>query len=203
MTALKFVKYNEKIKKNDYWLLIGYNNNVIKMLRRLKKFKKKSQKGFTLIELLVVVAIIGVLAAVGVTAYSGFTASAKEKAAKSIHANVVKKIVAELKKCELGEQYFMTGTRYDNGSNYQQTCVTNGNERTAAQRARDGIFYTSSDLNPWTPTQQAVNRASNWQAGRVSVWFEGNANDARIMIRSCYKNPCSGTNRKQERINID
>ena len=173
------------------------------MLRRLKKFKKKSQKGFTLIELLVVVAIIGVLAAVGVTAYSGFTASAKEKAAKSIHANVVKKIVAELKKCELGEQYFMTGTRYDNGANYQQTCVTNGNERTAAQRARDGIFYTSSDLNPWTPTQQAVNRASNWQAGRVSVWFEGNANDARVMIRSCYKNPCSGTNRKQERINID
>ena len=173
------------------------------MLRKSKKLKKKSQKGFTLIELLVVVAIIGVLAAVGVTAYSGFTASAKEKAAKSIHANVVKKIVAELKKCELGEQYFMTGTRYDNGSNYQQTCVTNGNERTAAQRARDGIFYTSSDLNPWTPTQQAVNRASNWQAGRVSVWFEGNANDARVMIRSCYKNPCSGTNRKQERINID
>ena len=173
------------------------------MLRKSKKFKKKSQKGFTLIELLVVVAIIGVLAAVGVTAYSGFTASAKEKAARSIHANVVKKIVAELKKCELGEQYFMTGTRYDNGSNYQQTCVTNGNERTAAQRARDGIFYTSSDINPWTPTQQAVNRSSNWAPGRVSVWFEGNANDARVMIRSCYKNPCSGTNRKQERINID
>ena len=40
------------------------------------------QKGFTLIELLVVVAIIGILAAVGVVAYSGYTASAKIKAAQ-------------------------------------------------------------------------------------------------------------------------
>ena len=73
-----------------------------------------------------------------------------------------------------------------------------------AKKVKDiNFFYTSSDINPWTPTQQAVNRSNNWAPGRTSVYFEGNNNDARVMIRTCYKNPCSGTNRKQERINID
>ena len=65
------------------------------------------QKGFTLIELLVVVAIIGILAAVGVTAYSGYTKSAKENAAKSNHKLVVKFIMAEVKKCDLGEELIL------------------------------------------------------------------------------------------------
>ena len=61
----------------------------------------KKQKGFTLIELLVVVAIIGILAAVGVVAYSGYTSNAKKSAAKSNHANTVKYISAEMKKCSI------------------------------------------------------------------------------------------------------
>ena len=67
------------------------------------------QKGFTLIELLVVVAIIGILAAVGVVAYNGYTASAKKSAAQANFKTVIKYMVAENTKCELGEEKVMDG----------------------------------------------------------------------------------------------
>ena len=61
----------------------------------------KNNKGFTLIELLVVVAIIGILAAVGTVAYSGYTASAKKNAAKTLHSQAAKYLAAEIQKCTL------------------------------------------------------------------------------------------------------
>ena len=64
-------------------------------------------KAFTLIELLGVVAIIGILAAVGVVAYNGYTGAAKVSATKSIHRDVVKFIMTEIKKCDLGQELIL------------------------------------------------------------------------------------------------
>ena len=64
-------------------------------------------KAFTLIELLVVVAIIGILAAVGVVAYNGYTKGAKVNATKTNHSNVVRFIMTEIKKCDLGQELIL------------------------------------------------------------------------------------------------
>ena len=74
----------------------------------------KINRAFTLIELLVVVAIIGILAAVGVVAYNGYTASAKQNAAKSNHKLVVNFVTATMLKSTLNDGYF-EGMFEDNG----------------------------------------------------------------------------------------
>ena len=105
---------------------------------------KKLNKGFTLIELLVVVAIIGILAAVGVVAYNGYTSAAKKNAVKTIHAQTVKYIAAELQKCTLEGT---TGTVF-NG--------TAGNCPITAGDAIDAVVLTGlSDKNPYDANNKA------------------------------------------------
>ncbi len=53
------------------------------------------------------VAIIGILAAVGVVAYNGYTKSAKVNSSKTNHNNVVKFIMTEIKKCDLGQELIL------------------------------------------------------------------------------------------------
>ena len=143
----------------------------------------KNNKGFTLIELLVVVAIIGILAAVGVVAYNGYTASAKKNAVKTMHAQTLKYVSAEIQKCTLVGN---TGKAF--GANTANCGQIRGNN--GATAAVTALVGASTDKNPYNTAAKAVASSTGYAEGRISV----NGSGKVITIKSCYVTPCSGDN---------
>ena len=137
---------------------------------------KKNNKGFTLIELLVVVAIIGILAAVGVVAYSGYTSSAKKNAVKTMHAQTIKFISAELQKCSL------------EGTSGKAFGSSTANCPLTATGAVSAMVGYSKDKNPYTQADAVVDSTAAAQ-GQISI--KGDNTKKTIAIKSCIVDTCS------------
>ena len=146
------------------------------------------KNGFTLIELLVVVAIIGILAAVGVVAYNGYTASAKINAAKSNHSQVVKYLMGELMKCELGEEKIFNGA---------QNCSSNTSGSSARATADTMNSKMKNAIQPNNVTSVADNGAvtSNSNIGIVILKAKG----SMINVSLCFKTDCSNLSNRVEK----
>ena len=156
---------------------------------------KKRNKGFTLIELLVVVAIIGILAAVGVVAYSGYTEGAKKSGAKSNHANVVKYIAAEMKKCNIGTD--SGKAMKDSTGTEQLTCANVGNAgavATAAIAALGDFKNTHGEVGgsklAVIAGAAAAQTCSNANKGQVLVFDDGDT----LYVYTCATDDGDATN---------
>ncbi len=109
------------------------------------------KNGFTLLELLVVIGVVGILVAVGVPAYQGHLASAKVKAAETNFQRMNNFILAEIAKCNLG-QNLQGGSA--NGLAWNTLNCATGR---SALRAYDFHLYFDNYLesvfkNSWNPS---------------------------------------------------
>ena len=155
---------------------IGY---IVK--KRINAKKKTGSYGLGC--LITIIVVIGIMAIVGVVAYNGYTASAKKNAVKTMHAQTLKYVSAEVQKCTLEGS---NGKAF--GSSSANCGQINGN--TGAVKAVADLVANSTDKNPYDNKEKAIKSSTSYVEGQVSVSGSGKV----ITIKSCYVTACSGDN---------
>jgi len=120
-----------------------------------------------------------------VVAYNGYTASAKKNATKTIHAQTLKYISAEVMKCSLGESIIMGS--YECKYIYPLNMYSAANIN--AHIASSSIL--SDSKNPYDTTTDAIKQPTTaFVLGQVSLSATV-ASPYKINLHTCIKEPCS------------
>lgn len=120
--------------------------------------------------------------------YNDFTGSAKKNAIKTMHAQAVKYISAEIQKCKTGESKFM--------SNSQDCPAT-------AAKAVMGAVNIMTDLNPFDTSKKAVREFNNNNDDKDVGFISLSVSGSSVVIRSCISKPCyDEKNRLQDSIEV-
>ena len=98
--------------------------------------------GFTLLELLLFITVIAILASVGLVAYNGYTGVAKVSATKTMHAQTVKSISAEVAKRELDKTSIVYGNLNCSSLNLNSLALA--------------VSKNSNNVNPYNTSVKAV-----------------------------------------------
>jgi hypothetical protein len=113
------------------------------------------------------------------------TGAAKVNATKTMHAQTVKYISAEIQKCSLGETKFM-GTNQD--------CPA------TAAKAVTGAVATMTDKNPYSMTNNAIRSSTAYNEGYVSV---SASSSTSVLINTCTKTGCATADKMTATISVD
>jgi hypothetical protein len=134
--------------------------------------------------------IIGLVipAIIGVVAYNEFTRPAKVNVTKTIHAQTVKYISAEIQKCKLGDSKFM---------NNNQDCPA------TASKAIIGAVATMTDVNPYDSSKLSIRTSNSITNDEDVGYISLSASGSDIIIKSCNKTPCNKkANRQSSTVSI-
>jgi hypothetical protein len=134
--------------------------------------------------------IIGLVipAIIGVVAYNEFTRPAKVNVTKTIHAQTVKYISAEIQKCKLGDSKFM---------NNNQDCPA------TASKAIIGAVATMTDVNPYDSSKLSIRTSNSITNDEDVGYISLSASGSDIIIKTCNKTPCNKeANRQSSSVSI-
>ena len=126
----------------------------------------------------------------GIVVYNSMQSASRINDTKTIHAQMVKYISAEIQKCILGESSFMKDT----------LSCSNINSKNIIQATID----TTTDKNPYQYKKPAVRSSGNNTNDEDVGYISLSASGSDIIIKSCNKTPCNKeANRKISTVRID